>query len=443
MHVRSNHFFDSFVLRTVLALIVALPLASSSAAQPAPGDPLDVEACVRVALDKNPLYRAAQEGVVAAREAVGVSRAPYYPEVGLEARYRRFDTHVFLPQGLTVPTTTVGSTDDWSAGLKASWVLFDSGLRRAELDAARSGQSATEEDATRVRQDVVLGVHQAYGGLLAAQAAREAVAARVARSGDHLAIANRRKAAGAAPQADVLRAQVEVADAELAVVRAESAVRIAKGDLNSSMGLPVDLAVAIREGAPTIGAEASDVSTALKRAREQRPEAKSLRQRVAVAKSGVTAAKATFGPRLKAEGAFGWRDDTFLPHDKDWSVGLAVQIPVFTGFASTHGTLRAASEAASKEAELAQLDARIDLEVWTAHSRFTEARQVVTQAEVLKSGASESLRFARARYEAGASSLTDLLDSESALTQAESGWVQAVLGLRLAAIRLMRAEGEL
>ena len=443
MHTRWNLPLLSFLLRSIGAFALVSATAFPMTAQPVASAPLDLEACVRIAVQKSPFIRAAQEGTVAATEAVGISRAPLYPEVGFDARYRRFDTHVFLPQGMNVPATTVGPTDDWMAGLKASYVLFDSGLRRAELDAANLGQAATEEDARRVLQDVVLGVRQAYYRLLAAQEARVAAGARVARRRDHSRIASARKAAGAAPQADVLRAHVEVADAELALVRAETDVRIAKGDLNVAMGLAVDRPVEIEKDTASRGAEPPDVSVALALAREQRPEVKALRQRVAAANSGVVAAKASFGPRVKAEGAFGWRDDRFVPADKDWSAGLAVQIPVFTGFASTHRSRKAASEAALKEAELAQLHARIDQEVWTAHARLLEARQAVAQTEVLKDEATETLRFVRARYEAGASSITDLLDAEAVLTQAESGHVQAVLGVQLAGLRLKRVEGEL
>lgn len=62
---------------------------------------------------------------------------------------------------------------------------------------------------------------------------------------------------------------------------------------------------------------------------------------------------------------------------------------------------------------------------------------------VLSATAQESLRFARARYEAGASTITDLLDAESALTQADAAHLAAGLGFRVASARLLRAEGGL
>lgn len=416
----------------------------SVASSPAAGQPLDLETAVRIALDTNPLVRAAQEGVAAATESVAVAQAAYYPEVGLDARYRRFDTHLFLPSGLPLSTTTVGSTDDWSTGIKAGYTLFDGGQRRAERDATAAGEKASAQDAARVRQDVVFAVHQAYYRLLSARAARSAVEARLERSRDHLELAGARKAAGAAPQSDVLRAQVEVADAQLTLVQSEGRVRVASGELNTAMGLPVDLPISVRAAEETVQPPAGGtVPAALERARQLRPELQAARERIVAASRQVAAIKGAYGPRVKAEGMFGWRDSGFLPRDKDWSAGLSFQLPLFTGFARTHRVARAAIEVKALEAETAALAARIQQEVWTANSDLVEADQAVRQSEVLRAAAQESLRFARARYEAGASTITDLLDAESALTQADAAHVAADLGFRLAGARLLRAEGVL
>lgn len=424
----------------------ALTEAPSESAEqvPTPGQPLDLEALVRIALDTNPLVRAAQEGVATARESVGVARASYYPEVGVDARYRRFDTHVFLPAGLPVSTTTLGSTDDWTAGVRAGYTLFDSGQRSAERDAAVAGEKAAGHDAARVRQDVAFSVHQAYYRVLSALAARSAAEMRLARSRDHVELARARKAAGAAPQSDVLRAEVELADGQLALVSAEGAVRVAYGNLNTTLGLPVDLPLefnAPEEGFLRPGDEGT--KAALVRALQQRPELQASRERIAAADREVAAIRGVYGPRVKAEGAFGWRDSTFLPQDQDWSVGFSFNIPLFTGFARAHRVARAATEVRALEAEMAALAARIQQEVWTANSDLVEADQAVRQSEVLRGAAQESLRFARARYEAGASTITDLLDAESALTQADAAHLTAGLGFRVASARLLRAEGGL
>ena len=120
-----------------------------------------------------------------------------------------------------------------------------------------------------------------------------------------------------------------------------------------------------------------------------------------------------------------------------------MRLPLFTGFAKTHRLSRADAEKRALEAEAEALVDRIRLEVWTAVSNLTEAYDSVLQSDVLRAVAEESLEFARARYEVGASTIADLLDAESALSQADLAQVRAVLGYRLAQADLLRAQGDL
>ena len=134
----------------------------------------------------------------------------------------------------------IGPTNDWFSGLTTRYTLFDFGQRRAELKAAQAREGVAKEEAARVRQDIVLEVHQAYFGLVAALETARVVQEALRRAEDHLRLAKLQKEAGAVPQVDVVRAQVEVADAGLTLARAESLVRIGRGGLNTAMGLPVE-----------------------------------------------------------------------------------------------------------------------------------------------------------------------------------------------------------
>ncbi len=410
----------------------------------ATGKPLDLAAAVRIALAENPLLRAAAEGVAAAGETVGIARAAYYPEVGLDSRYRRFDTHVFLPAGVPATETTLGATDDWSAGFKVGYSLYDSGVRRAETATAKAGLAASREDAQRVRQDVVFGVHEAFYRVVSAEAARSAVAARVDRARDHLRLAETLKDAGAVPQADVLRARVELADSELAMVRAEGEVKTAYGDFNTAMGLPAALPVVVEP--PTMSIPdpgAHDPEESLSRALQQRPELAAARERIAAAKHQKEAIAGSYGPRIRAEASLGVRDEVALPEDEDWSIGVALQLPIFSGFAKTHRVERASLEAKILEAEAEALANRVGQEVWAAASELASAAEAVRRSAELKAEAEQSVAFTRARYEAGAGTINDLLDAESTLTQADSTEVASVLGYRLATALVLRVQGDL
>ena len=410
----------------------------------AAGAPLALDAAVRIALAESPLLRAAAEGVTAAAEGIGIAKAAYFPEVTAESRYRRFDSHVFLPAGVPTEASALGATDDWSASLKVGYSLYDSGVRRAESEAARAGLAASREDAARVRQDVVLGVHRAYYRVLSAEAERSAAVARVERARDHVRLAQTLKDAGAVPLADVLRARVEMADAELGIVQAEGDVRTSYGELNTAMGLPAALAVTV-EGRSVSIPEAGDhdPEEALARALRQRPEIAAARERIAAAGKRTAAIAGSYGPNLRAEAAAGVRDSRFLPEDEDWSVGVALRVPVFSGFSKTHRVKRARSETRVLEAEADALSNRIGQEVWAAASGMRTAAEAVRRAAELRGEAEQSLTFARARYEAGAGTMNDLLDAEANLTRAEAAQVASVLGHRVASAVLLRAQGDL
>jgi outer membrane protein len=407
---------------------------------------LTLDACVRIALKRNPAIRGAQSSVTAAGETVGEARAPYYPDLGLSGGYSRFRRHVFLPSGLslggrTVPSV-IGPTDDWMSSLRTRLTLFDSGERNAQLEAAKARKGATVEQEANVRQDVIFRVHQNFFRLAAAREALAVARSALARADDHLRLAQERKTAGAVPKVDVIRAQVEVANSRLTVVRAESLVMVVRGDLNTTMGLPVErtLELDVLSG-DDASPDMVDISQALQQAVHARPALKAALQRVAAAQRGVDGAKSAYGPKVKAEASYGWQDSNFLPKDEEWSAGVFIEWPLFNGFYRWHHVNRSKAELSREEADLEQSILAVSQEVWSAHAKWKEADEAVqTAAEALR-GAEESLRLTRERYAVGAGTLSDLLDAQNVLARAQTTLVETHWDRRTARSAFQRAVG--
>ena len=412
------------------------------------GQPLTLEACVSIALDNNPMQRAAREGVAAAKEEAGGARAPYFPEFGINAGYGRWQRHIYLPSGLVPPGTElpdlVGPTDDWTAGMRARYTLFDGGERRAQLRAALAREGMAEEDAAGVRQEIALIVHKAFYGLIAAKEALLVAEKNLERDEVHLRLAKERYAIGIVPKADVLRTQVEFADARLAKVRAESLVRVAQGNLNTSMGLPVELPVEIGARPQEItSVDDIRISEALDQAVHARPELKASLQRIAAARHVVDEAKSTFWPKVKTEAGYGWRDADFWPGDEEWLLGVSIDVPVFAGLSRIHRLAAAKTLLSREEAEIEQRILCVREEVWTAYSSLKESYEAVQAAKALTKDAEESHRLANARYEVEAGTVNDLLDAQTALARAEAAYVEAQWDYHIAQAVYRRAVGNL
>jgi outer membrane protein TolC len=481
----------------------------SGAAAKQNATPLTLAECVKIALEQNPAKQAAREEVITAREKVGEATAPYYPELDLNAGYDRFRKYGYMPSGASKPgmSPIVGPTDDWTAGLSARLLLFDSGERGAHRAAVMAKHGAAQEDEETVRQDIVLQVHQAYYGLRSAQEARSIAGKSLLRAEDHLRLATEKREAGTAPKVDVIRTQAEVAQAKLSVVKSESLVRIAKGNLNVAMGSPVDTVIEVQgataaadqseaatspekiadqsetdqseavtspekiadrsetgtqpeknadrsEAAtpPEKNADQSEAATspekinvydALDQAVKARPALKAALLRTAAARREVNAARSTFGPKILAEAGYDWRGPDFFPEDEEWSAGVSLNWPLFTGFSRKHKLSRTKAELSKEEAEVQRLALEVQAEVWSSYSKLQETYEAIQTSEALVQEAQESLRLARERYEAGSGPLNDLLDTQTALDKADASRLEARWDYLLARASFQRAIGTL
>jgi outer membrane protein TolC len=240
------------------------------------------------------------------------------------------------------------------------------------------------------------------------------------RAEENFRIAREREEVGAVAPAEVLRAKVEVADARLALVRAESLVRLARGELNTVMGLPVETeAVLAPLPEESHSGKEVDPAEAIRRALEARPEIHAALHRIGAARGSVDAAKSAFGPRVRADARYGRRDVDFFPDDEDWAVGLALELPLFEGFSRSHNLSREKHNLSRAEEEVRHLILLVKEQVWAACQGLRESREALPAAEVLVAEAGESMRRTRERYEVGAATTTDLLAAQTTLARAE------------------------
>ncbi|SHL36357.1 Outer membrane protein TolC [Desulfatibacillum alkenivorans DSM 16219] len=396
---------------------------------------LGLEDCVRIALERNPLKLAASEGFSAAREKAEGARAHYYPEVDARTGYSRWQRHAFLPSDLVQPglSTQIGPTDDWVAYVSARLTLFDGGRRRAMLEEARARRGAAENEVDRAHQEIILGVHHAFFSHLAAMETMDVAKGSLARSREHLELVEKRRKAGAAVKAEVLRVRVEVEDAGLGLVRAEALVETTRAGLNSAMGLPVDSLIRVdREIREFQKPDDSDMEAAFSKAIQSRPEILAIQNQIDAAKSGIRGAKSAFMPRVEGEAGYGWQDDEFVPEDQQWLAGVSVRIPIFNGFADTHGLAAKKAEWRRQKALREKLIQDVKREVWNSHLRVLEAFRSVQASESLVRSADESLRAERQRYGSGAGTLSDLLDSEHMVLRAQAALVTSRLDYHMA-----------
>jgi outer membrane protein len=431
-------------MKTILLVLAGLACAARLAAEAAP---LTLDDCLRLAGDRHPQMVAAAAGVNAASESVGEAEAPYWPQVDLNSGYHRWQRRAFLPAGLVLPGRSlpdlIGPLDDWTGALTSRLTLFDSGERRAGLDAAKARRQGAQADVDTTQQEIRLKVETAFYGLAAARDLQSMAERNLQRTQSHLELARARRDAGAVPEVDVLRVQAEVASAQLQLISARSRTRVSTGQLNTAMGRAAEIPLAIAPPpAATTVAGPLEIEEAVRCAIANRPELRAALSRVEAARAAVSGAKASRAPKVRADGSYGVNDTTFLPETKEWQLGVSVDWPVFDAGSRAHRVARSQAELAREQAAQDVRVLQVRQEVWAAQTEFERAREAIAANETNVRASEESLRVARERYQSGAAVITDLLDTETALASSEASLAAARWTLLIARAEYERAMGE-
>lgn len=423
-------------LISLLWVFQAWPVVDGVEAPPAvcPARLLTLEECWKIAIEQNPLAIAAEEGVVAAHENVGVVEAAKYPDLNFVSSYTRFRLHFylpkvlnFIPQSLKSKLTVLGPQNDWNVFFRSRYTIYDGGFTKAQVRGSRALAQAVAEDAEQVRQQIMLDVALAFYGLMADKKIYEVAQKNLLRMEKHVVLANERKTTGDAPMVDVLQVKVATGDAAQLLVKSDSTIKMAMGDLNMAMGFPVESAIDIVAGPEEIFVDPKeiDIQVAFNTAVCRRPEILASEERLTLAYSRVQEAQSAFMPQMYAEGQYGWRNSHFLPHNPNWAVGVTLEMPLFQGFGDMHQLRENQAEYAREQAKHDNLVQKIRQDVWNAYYQLQEAFEGMRQASLQITDAQENLRMAEERYRVGAGTIKDLLDAQVGLAQTEANLVQA------------------
>ncbi len=426
------------VLVALLGLLPALPVvAVPQAPVPAdcalPASPLALADVVRLALCRNPATRAAWLNAEAQAARLDSARAAYRPTLDASVgQTRRFGDGV-----------TPASEDQTSADVALGWLLYDFGARAATrrqaeltLAAVQASRDATFQDVTRLAVDAY---YQWFASAAALEASREAETA----AAETLRAAGVRQRVGVATREDLLQAQTALSQARLTSLQREGEQQLARGQLAIVLGLPA--ATALDLAAPD-AFPADPVLPALapflEEAERRRPDLAAQAQRVAAADASLEQARAADRPDLRLSARQGWSRNDDGSSDSG-SVGVSLNIPLYTGGQRAAGIRLAQSQLELARNEAERLRQQVSQEVWEAWQSLRTVTAQLAASDDLAASAEESLRASRARYQAGLGDLINVLNAQSTLASARQQQVKARYDWARARITLARATGTL
>lgn len=258
----------------------------------------------------------------------------------------------------------------------------------------------------------------------------------------HLDTVNAKYAAGTVAKSDVLRSQVELADAKQNLVNAENNYDLSISTLNNLIGLPIDTKINIQDELKYIKYDLS-LAECMDLAMINRPDGVAAAKSIEQAKASVKAAQAGNLPQLSAYASYTIDGDDAFNNDavEKSEVGVKASWNLFDNNV-TKAQVRQAEAALAKAQEKAQyVNEGIQLEVHQAYLNLLSAEKNIQTTSVAVNQASEDYTIAQVRYTAGVGTNIDVMDAAVALTTAKTNYVQALYDYNVSKAQLDKAMG--
>jgi len=425
---------------------------------PPPGwmtQPLSLAGCLDLALQRNSAVLKARSDLEASEGIVIQTRVVAIPKLRASGSYTHTGREAVdefpFAGGLPGLEAFRQPNENWDAGIRIVQSVYEGGRLSSALRTARLTREQSLLRYQTVISDTLLEVRLAYYRvLLTGQqiGVREASVHLLTREVEDQ---RHRYDAGTVPQFNVLRAEVELANARPKLIRVRNFHRIAKNNLANLLGcdlpkdagkdLPLQLSGTLETEPRTV-----DLAASIAQALERRPELAALRKAGQLRREGIVNARGGYKPGVEIFAGYGWRNSQFtddLTRDvHGWNAGAQLTWDLFDGGLTRGKVTEARALHAKSEEEVTDATRRVELEVRTAYSNLIEAREVLESQKKVQEAAEEALRLARARTEAGTGTQLDVLGAQTALTEARTTQVLALHDYASARARFERAIGD-
>lgn len=254
---------------------------------------------------------------------------------------------------------------------------------------------------------------------------------------------------GMATKSDELSIKVKVNEANMMRTRATNGLVLAKMLLCKEIGLDLNSDIMLAdECADVIPLPGMREKKEMDDVLADRPETRSLEIASKIYDQKVRVARADMMPQVALTAGYLLTNPSVSNgFSNKWggnfSVGVAVNVPIFHGMEATQKTRKAKAEAALYRSQYQDACEMITLQVTQLEKQMDEALEKVSMAESNLDSAEENLRMAASGVKNGAVTTNTALSAHSAWLQAHSEYIDACIEARMVNVNLMKAEGEM
>ena len=414
-------------LRVVLLLAVAVTFALDLNGQPPLS--LTLREAVDAALRSQPLSRSADLNVDLADERVAEARSARLPTVRIFETVTRSNNPVFVfgslleqsrfgPQNFALDSlNNPAPITNVRTGFAVNVPAFDGLRTNARVAQAELGRDQASLEKRFTEQRIRFDTIKSYFDVAVAQAAKQVADDAVRTAEADVRRARDRFDAGMAVQSDLLNAEVQLAEFRQQQILADGNLATAFAVLNVTVGAPSKSHPQLGTGLVARKFEVADPEELITLALRHRPDYAQSESAIHSAEHRVSERRADFLPEVNVFGSMGVSGRNMTTGSSDYTFGAGLSFNLLDP-GRTARLAQSRSEESLAFTNRNRLQNEIVVDVTRAFNAYRAAEQKVNVAEAAVSQATESLRTIQDRYEAGLTTITDVLSAETALVRA-------------------------
>lgn len=402
---------------TGLILLAPLPAATQ------PRLLLSVDSLLQLGMAQNVQLRILHQQEEMARSRAKTARTAKLPEVQVGLKGGYLGQPIVFREGLSHPTRPQSPHWLQNYEIDFSQPIYQGGRIRYSIEKADIEQKIAELQTLQNEADIKLALLEQYMQLFSLYKQQTVLARNIEESTKRLENIKSKKRQGLITNNDVLRSELQLTNDRLALQEVDNSLTLMSQQLDILLGLDEQTLIVpdttmLRQINPT-----SDYADYLQKAYRDDWTMRRLRQETQLALNNQRLVKAEFLPQLSLyAGNTLARPITRTMADyynNSWNIGLTLSYPLSSLYKNRHKLeeARLNIDASQQQEELRKQSLR--MEIRTALIRHQEAQDRVKALELSVRQARENYRIMRNRYFGQLSILTDLLDANSVLLDAE------------------------
>ena len=430
----------SLLRSSLLALGLVLCAGSAHAEQRV----LELDQALKIAEEHAPELLEAEATLQAAKARVGIARAPLLPQLSMTGSYN-YGTYNFArgaPIGAQRPQSLLDTRSSFSAGLRATQLIYDFGQQWSLKEAAKHNAEAEAYRRDASMLEIQYNVRNAFLDAARNRALAQVAEATLKNQERHMAQIQGFVDVGTRPLIDLAQSRTDVANAKLALLQAQNNYAAGVVQLSRTMGTPTKTDYVVSDVLPGgESQESANIELLMQQAENLRPEFRAFKEQVKAQEAQLRSIKGQYGPILNAVGNADIQGFSFDRYAPNMGVGVSLSWPFYQGGLTNSRVAEAEAITRQIQAQLEILRQDLRVAIEQAGLSIRAATAALEVADDLVQLAKDRVTLAEGRYQAGVGNTIELGDAELALRDAQTQRVSAAYDLALSRALLHRTLG--